>query len=538
MALAAIFARLLGVSPIGRNDDFFALGGDSLIGTQLIAQANRALGGRLVLRDLFEAPCVAGLAARACAAASTEGIPRTPSRPHYPLTRQQRRMWIMAQNETASLAYNMSYSLTLRGSLDIAALRRAFSLLVARHESLRMAFVTVAGEPRARVAAAQEFDLPVLDLQDFDEPAAAAGRAIATEARELLHLDRPPLLRARLIRLSNREHILLVSVHHIVADGLSLNVLMREFNEAYTCFAAGRVPALPPLAVQAKDIAVWQEQLENSDALRPHRDYWLEKLAGEIPCLMLPVDLPRPLEQQFSGGQITLQLGSDLAILRRCCREHGVSLFVLLVAALKVLLHQVTGAEDLLVGSPIAGRERPELEGQIGNYLNTVVLRDTVHRGEPFAALLQRMRGTVTEALVHQVYPFDLLVEELGHRPPPGHHPFFDVQINLMPREAPFLRLGELAVEGVAANNGTTIFDLNFMFAEASSGLSLEIGYATALFEVATVARLGHALLRILVAAARDPSHAVRSLCGLVQEEVEDEKSAFLAAALRVNEEF
>jgi hypothetical protein len=538
--LAGVLAQLLGVSPVGRHDDFFSLGGDSLVGTQLIAQANRALGSRLALRDLFESPTVAGLAVRSGAPpAATEGIPPAPLQPHYPLTRSQRRMWILAQNEIASIAYNMSYSLTLRGELDIPALRQAFGLIVARHESLRIAFVTVAGEPRVRVMPAQEFMLPLHNLQDEADPAAAAGRMIAADAHEPLCLDRPPLLRAGLLRLSEDEHILLVTVHHIVADGLSLNVLMRELNEAYDAFAAGSAPVLAPLPVQATDIAVWQEQQIATDALRPQQAYWVEKLSGPIHSLELPVDRPRPLEQQFRGGQIALHLSSDRELLQRSCKEQGVSLFMLLVAALKVVLHQVTGADDILVGSPVANRERPEFEGQIGHYLNTVVLRDTVHRNETFAVLLRRVRTTVTEALAHQSYPFDLLVEELAPRPAAGHQPLFDVQINLMPGDAPSLRLGELSVEGLATNSGTTIFDLNFMFSETASGLALEIGYATALFEPATVARLGNALLRVLVAAAREPGRTVRSLCAVVDgEDGEVERAAFLKASLQLDGDF
>jgi acyl transferase domain-containing protein len=538
--LAALLAQLLGVFPVGRHDDFFSLGGDSLIGTQLIAQANRVLGSGLALRDLFESPTVAGLAVRSgTPLAATEGIPPAPLQPHYPLTRSQRRMWILAQNEIASIAYNMSYSLTLRGALDVPALRKAFGLIVARHESLRTAFITVAGEPRARIMPAQKFMLPLHDLQDETDPAAAAGRMIAAVAHEPLSLDRPPLLRPSLLRLSEGEHILLVTVHHIVADGLSLNVLMRELNQAYGAFAAGSAPMLAPLPVQATDIAVWQEQQIATGALRGQQAYWVEKLSGPIHSLELPVDRARPLKQQFRGDQIALHLSSDRKLLQRCCQEQSVSLFMLLVAALKVVLHQVTGADDILVGSPVSNRERPEFEGQIGHYLNTLVLRDTVHRNETFAVLLQRVRTTVREALAHQSYPFDLLVEELKPRPAAGHQPLFDVQINLMPGEAPSLRLGELSVEGLATNSGTTIFDLNFMFSETASGLALEIGYAAALFEPATVARLGNALLRVLVAAAREPGRTVRSLCALADGgDGERERADFLKASLQLDEDF
>jgi len=337
-----------------------------------------------------------------------------------------------------------------------------------------------------------------------------------------------------ILRLSEDEHILLVTVHHIVSDGLSLNVLMRELGEAYSAFGAGSVPILAPLPVQATDIAVWEERRIATDALRLHQAYWLEKLSGSLHSLDLPVDRPRPLEQEFKGDQIVLHLSSERELLRQACKDQGVSLFTLLVTALKVVLHQVTGADDILVGSPVANREHPELEGQIGYYLNTVVLRDIVHRNESFAVLLQRVRTTVTEALAHQAYPFDLLVEELA-----PHRPLFDVQINLMPGEAPSLRLGELSVEGSPTSSLTTILDLNFMFSEVGSGLALEIGYATALFEPVTVARLGNALLRVLVAAAREPGRTVRSLCALVDGEDDAvERAAFLKASLQLDGDF
>jgi acyl transferase domain-containing protein len=538
--MAAIWQRILGLASIGTDDDFFALGGDSLIGTQLIAQTNRALGSRLTLRQLFEHSTIAGLAS--CLTASealVAGIPRAPAQPDYPLTHAQRRLWILARNTIASIAYNMTYGLNLDGALDVAALGRAFGFVIARHESLRTAFVVSDGEPRARIYPGSDFDLPVLDLRHRLDPVAAARREIAVEAREPLPLDRPPLLRARLLRLTSDRHILLVTVHHIVADGLSLNVLMRELHDGYSAYASGRRPVLPPLAVQGKDVAVWEQERLADGGLQSDREYWLEKLAGDLPGLDLPTDRVRPPEQQFSGSNVVLQLRDGHAALHRCCRDQGVSLFMMLVAVLKVLLHKLTGAEEILVGSPVAGRDRAELEGQIGHYLNTVVLRDTVRRGETFTALLERVRVTVAEALAHQSYPFDLIIEELAVRPPSGHQALFDVQINLMPAETPTLRLGELAVEAVATDSETTIFDLNFMFSDSPDALTLEIGYATALFEASTVKCWGDALLAVLTGISEDPRRTVRSLCALIEGgEAADEKAGFLAAALQLDDEF
>jgi acyl transferase domain-containing protein/NADP-dependent 3-hydroxy acid dehydrogenase YdfG len=540
--LAAIWQRLLGLAEIGANDDFFALGGDSLIGVQMIAEANRRLGGRLTLRRLYECPTVVGLAAHLgdAAGAAAARVPPAPIEADYPLSHGQRRLWILAHNPTASLAYNMSYGLTLGGALDAAALKRAFGFVIARHESLRTAFVTVGGEPRARIRPNSEFALPVLELTHEHDPAAAARREITAEAREPLALDHPPLLRARLLRLAPDRHILLLTVHHIVADGLSLNVLTRELHEAYAAHVAGQTPVLPELKVQAKDIAVWERSRLAAGALREEREYWLAQLAGELPALDLPTNRRRPQEQQFVGGAVVRRLrAGQAAALQRSCRKHGVSLFTMLAAAVMVQLHQLTGVEEILVGTPVAGRDQAELEGQIGHYLNTVVLRGLVRRSESFTTLLERVRITIAEALAHQSYPFDLLVEELVARPPMGRHPLFDVQINLMPASAPTMRLGNLEAEGFAIDNSTTIFDLNFMFSEGPDALTLEIGYAAALFDRDTVSSWSKAVLAILAAVGEAPGRTVRSLCGLIEGgDTARQNVDFLAAALQLDEEF
>ena len=256
--------------------------------------------------------------------------------------------------------------------------------------------------------------------------------------------------------------------------------------------------------------------------------------------LALPTDRPRPSLQQFSGGQVVLRLPPPAqAALSQRCREEGVTLFMLLVAALKVLLHQATGQADILIGSPVAGREQGELSGQIGYYLNNVVLRDTIRRSEPFTALLQRVRSTVTEAIAHQAYPFDLLIEELVVMPAPGHSPLFDVQLNLMPSEVPALQLGDLAVAGSVTNSQTAIFDLNFMFSDGALGLAVEISYSTALFDAATIQQLGDRLLRLLTAIGQQPEATVRMLCALLEEGASAaERAEFLATSLNLDEEF
>ncbi len=541
--VSEVWQELLGVGHVGVHDDFFELRGDSLLGTQLVASINRRFDSQLSLRDFFERPTIAETAKRLNGHPSSAGEGRirpAAPRPDYPLTHAQKRLWILAQNEDASVAYNMCYSLKLGGALNYEALRRAFGLLVERHESLRTAFVTVSGEPRQQVRAAEPFQLPALDLREARDTNAAVEWELSAEAHAPFSLDRPPLLRARLLRVAESEHVLLVSLHHIINDGLSLNVLMRELDAAYSAFRAGREAELPPLSIQYKDFAVWQQEQFDGEAMRAHRAYWLEKLGGELPALDLPLDRPRPPVQQFGGGQVWLRLAADeQKALRLLCQEQGVTMFMLLAAALKVLLHQLSGQSDIIIGSPVAGREQAELEGQIGYYLNNVVLRDTLSRGEPFTSLLRRVRATVTEALAHQSYPFDRLIEELAVKPAPGRSPLFDVQLNLMPSETPPMRLGDLRVAGTSTQSRTTIFDLNFMFGEGATGLNVEIGYSTALFDAASVERLGEKLLRLLTAVAVRPEATVRELCGLLEEQQPStDKAEFLAAALGLTEEF
>jgi acyl transferase domain-containing protein len=540
--LAALWQGLLGIDGIGVQDDFFALNGDSLLAIQLIAKANRSLDGSLTLRDLFDAPTIAGLAERlhVQSDSSAHAIAPTPPQPDYALSHAQRRLWILAQNPAASVAYNMSYCLRLHGTVNRQALRSAFGIVVQRHESLRTAFIIVGGRPRQRIQPAEPFVLPFTELWQEADPLAAARELVGDEAVTAFRLDRPPLLRAHLVRVAEYEHLLLVSLHHIVGDGLSFNVLMRELNGAYAAFCVGRTPNLPPLPIQYKDFAEWQQRLHDDPSMEACRTYWLEKLGGELPLLALTTDRPRPPFPSFAGGQLLLRLPvSERDLLLQRCRDHGVSLFVLLVAALKVLLHKASGQDDILVGAPVAGRERAELEGQIGHYLNTVVLRDTIRRDEPFTELLQRVRDTVTGALAHQSYPFDKLIEDLSVVPEPGRSPLFDVLINLMPSESLSLQLGDLTVDGYPGWNDTTLFELNFMFSNGPPGLALELAYSTDLFEVATVTELGERLMRLLTEIGKRPETTVRALCSLFDRaEAMADKAAFLAASLQLNEEF
>lgn len=547
--MTSIWSTVLGVEKIGPNDDFFALNGDSLLGTQLMAQINRRFGSRLQIKTLFENPTVSGLSALIAKddapkdnTEEAESITPTAPAEDYPLTHGQKRLWILSQSRDASVAYNMAYNMRLGGPLDTEALQGAFACIVDRHESLRTAFATREGEPRQIVRSGLPFMLPVRDLSGAGDPVEAARDAAKAEARRPFDLAQPPLLRAELLRLSDEDHVLLVSLHHIVCDGLSLNVLMRELHLSYSALRDKAAPTLPPLMLQYRDFAVWQNKQIDSPAMTQHRAYWLDKLQGEIPALDLGDRRSTGRNRGFDGGQVFVTLGrKDRRRLEDLCREQQVTLFMVLTAVFKILLHQASGQEDIVIGTPVAGREVAELDGQIGLYLNNLVLRDRITRRESFKDLLRRVRTTVTDAFAHQPYPYDRLVEDLSSHGGEPRAPLFDVMLNLMPSQDLELQLGDLKLESFMAENDTTLFDLNVMVNDAPSGLAMEFAYNTDRHEAAAVQGLADGYLTLLRSLAADPEQSVRALCarlGRRTGEAATEKAAFLSSALNLDEVF
>ncbi|MEP3114223.1 SDR family NAD(P)-dependent oxidoreductase [Nisaea sp.] len=551
--MTSIWCAVLGLEKIGPNDDFFALNGDSLLGTQLMAQINRRFGSRLQIKTLFESPTVAGLSAliaryQGAEDSTEEAESISPAEPaeDYPLTHGQKRLWILSQSREASVAYNMAYNMRLGGALDTEALRGAFDHIVDRHESLRTAFTTREGQPRQSVRSSLPFMLPVRDFSGRVDPVAAAKEAARTEARRPFDLTQPPLLRAELLRLSDEDHVLLVSLHHIVCDGLSLNVLMRELHEAYNALRDNTKPAHQPLTLQYRDFAVWQNRQVEGAAMTQHRAYWLDKLQGEIPALNLGDRSPASRSTGFDGRQVFVTLArTDRQLLDDLCREQQVTLFMVLTAAFKILLHQASGQEDIVIGTPVAGREVAELDGQIGLYLNNLVLRDRVTRRESFKDLLRQVRTTVSEAFEHQSYPYDRLVEDLSSTGVDGRTPLFDVMLNLMPSQDLDLRLGDLKLESFMAENETTLFGLNVMVNNGASGLAMEFAYNTDRHDAVTIRALADGYLILLRSLAADPEQSVRALCarlgrrtGEAPSETVTAKADFLSSALNLDEVF
>ncbi|HSF40834.1 MAG TPA: condensation domain-containing protein, partial [Thermoanaerobaculia bacterium] len=526
--LAAIWARVLGVSEVGATDDFFALGGHSLLATQLVVEVREAFGVDLPVRAVFRAPTVAAQAeAMALARAEGGGFPAAgPILPvsregRIPLSFAQERLWFLDRLTPGSPAYNLPVALRVRGELDLSALARAVAAVVERHEALRTTFVDLEGKPAQKIAPASGWSLPMRDLSDSPDPESEARRLAAAEAARPFDLARGPLLRTELLRLGPGEHVLLLTVHHIAADLWALGILVREVATFYAAGTTGRPAGLPELPVQYADFAVWQRGWLQGEVLERQLAFWRERLAGAPPALDLPTDRPRPPVQSLRGAALPFSAGPELtAALAGFGRSRGATLFMTLTSALAVLLGRLAGQEDVVLGAPIANRQRPELAGLVGMFVNTLALRVPLAGNPAFAGLTDRVRSLALDAFAHQDVPFEKLVEELETRRDLSRHPLF--QVVLAFQNVPLGRVevpGGLSLEPLGLDSATTQFDLTFTLQETGGDLAGAIEAATDLFDAATVRRLAGHLRTLLEGAVAAPETALADLPLLTREE-------------------
>jgi amino acid adenylation domain-containing protein len=523
--LAGIWAELLGRERVGADDDFFALGGHSLLATQLTSRVRETFGVELPLRTVFEAPTLAALAAailRERGRDSEENpeplLVRVPRHGDLPLSFAQQRLWFLDRLVPGNPFYVMAFGLRLEGLLDVRALVDALREVGRRHESLRTTFQAVEGEPRQVVSNEVNLELPLIDLSGL-EPDRRDGelRALGRdEARRPFDLERGPLLRGLLARLSDRDHGLLLLLHHIVADGWSMGVLRRELSVLYEAFAEGRPSPLPELPVQYADFAVWQRRWLSGETLERQLDYWRRQLAGVPPVLDLPFDHPRPAVETFRGGIAGFALPEGLSSrLSALSRGMGATLSMTALAAFDLLLARYTGRDDVVVGSAVANRNRREIEDLIGFFVNVQVLRTDLSGAPTFAELAGRVREMSLAAFAHQDLPFDKLVEELQLPRDLAHHPLCQVMYgfqNFPRHEARVRGLSFAPLEEETTDTGTAKADLLLFLAEAGGVLQGWLEYNRDLFETATITRMHRHLTALLAAAAEDPGRPVSAL--------------------------
>ena len=538
--LREIWCEVLGVDQLSVEANFFDLGGHSLLATQVMSRAEKVFGVRLELRQLFEQPTVRGLGheieRRQQERHRVQGTEREAvelkrrervASEAVPLSYGQQRLWFLDRLVPNSPVYNVPRAVRLRGPLAVPALHAALNEIARRHATLRTRFADSASEPRQVVAAPRPLSLPLVDLSGLPAPVRAemADGLLVGEARRPFDLTGGPLLRLLLLRLSAEEHVLCLTLHHIVSDAWSFALLGQELTQLYRAFAVGARSGLAELELQYTDYAHWQREWVAGGGLAGQLDYWREQLAGAVGALTLPTDYARPPVQTFRGARQRLRLSGRLQEqLRRVCREAQVTLFMLLLAAFKTLLWRYTGRGELTVGTVVANRRQRELEELIGFFVNTLPLRTEVGAGrQSFLEFLWQVRGVTLGAYEHQEVPFEWLVEELQPERSLSHMPLFQTALVLQNAPGGEVRLNEVRVEEVEVETGTAKFDLLVQALEAESELVLWLEYSTDLFGEATIRRLGkqlEQLLESIVAAPAQPLAELRLLTAGEQQQL------------------
>ncbi|HEX6910409.1 MAG TPA: amino acid adenylation domain-containing protein, partial [Longimicrobium sp.] len=521
-ALAEIWSDVLGVERVGRRDHFFALGGHSLLVARVVSRVRQVLGAQVEFGAVFEHPVLRDLAEALAAAGRAELPPigRADRGARLPLSHAQQRLWFLEQMGGLGSAYHMSKRMRLRGALDREALGRALDRLVARHETLRTTFAVVDGEPEQRIAP-ETAGLALVERDLAGRPDDAA-RVMADEAAAPFDLERGPLVRALLLRLADDDHVLLLTMHHVVSDGWSAGVLADELSALYAAFREGRPDPLPALPIQYADYAAWQRRWVADEVLERQAAYWTRTLAGAPALLEVPTDHPRPARPDHAGASLRVMLDEPLtAGLKALGRRHGTTLFMTLMAGWATVLARLSGQREVVIGTPTANRGRREVEGLIGFFVNTLALRVDLSGRPTVAQLLEQVKARALEAQQNQDIPFEQVVERVDPVRTLAHTPLFQALFTW--QSAP---RGEMALPGLelahvpGVERTTTKFDLSLSLAEAGGRIvGGALTYATSLFEQATMERhLGY-LRRVLEQMVADDAQPVDGLELLPDEE-------------------
>jgi amino acid adenylation domain-containing protein/FkbH-like protein len=523
-----IFVDILQLEWVSMQDNFFDIGGHSLLGAQIISRIRLALGIEVPIYNLFEAETIGKFCAFVEAAfRSKQGVglpPLVPTerRERLPLSFAQQRMWFLDQLQPGNAFYTIVAPFRVSGPLHVAALEQSLQEMVRRHEVLRTVFVMLEEEPCQIIASSFHLPLPLVDLNGLskDVRRAELRRQVALEAQQPFHLARGPLLRAWLFRMEAQEHVLLLTLHTSISDGWSRGIVMRELTALYQAFRAGENHHLPALPVQYADFALWQRQWLQGEALATQTSYWLQHLASAPTRLELPTDRPRPAIQTYRGGhQAVFVPGSVTQALKDLSQREGCTLFMTMLAAFLVLLSRYSGQEDIVIGTPVAGRNLGELEDLIGFFANTLALRTDLSGNPTFLELSQRVREVALGGYTHQDLPFEKLVEIVQPERNLSHSPLFQVMFTLqdalsLTRESTWLAPAELEIETETAK-----FDLSLFLSNGVHGLEGVIEYNTDLFDSATITSLLRHWSILLEGIISNPHERLASLPLLTTEE-------------------
>ncbi len=505
--MSEIWKELLKVDQVGANSNFFELGGHSLKATQLIARIHKEMQLEVLLHDVFDHPVLEDLCNVMSGASKRafEPIPILNNAPYYDVSYSQNRLWILDQVDPNSALYNMPLSFVLKGSLDVTQLENAFNQVIDRHESLRTNFIAIEDVPKQVIHAESKFKLKFEDLSNGSSASDKAQKLIEAEASIPFDLKEDSLIRSLLIKEQKDQFRLIFVMHHIISDGWSMGQFMNELMLRYS----NQEGVLEPLNLQYKDFASWQNTQILSDQ-KQHKSYWNNKLNGDLPTLTLPYDLERPNKMSFKGQTYSYQLEPDLASqINAFCKTNNVSLYTLMLSVVNVLLHRYSNQNDLLIGSPNAGRNHPDLANQLGFYVNTIVLRTKLESSDSFQKLLKDTHQNVLESLEHEMYPYDKLVEDLGVERASNRNPLFDVMLSVqnLDNKPKKNEIEGLKITTNTSNFKVSKFDLTFIFSEHQEKNEIRGGieYSTDLFKKDSILEMSVVIEKILSQILENP---------------------------------
>lgn len=523
-----LWSTTLGLNKENPPNNFFHAGGDSVLAIQLLSQIRKVLGTEISIKEFFTEPTLSNLTEQVVASCKVRysfenlTIQPTPRGNEIPMSFAQQRLWFLDKLVPDNPFYNIASAIRIIGSLDIPILEYSLNEIIRRHESLRTNFSSVTEQPVQIISSSLILSIPIIDLSAFPdaEKESEVHRLAVQEARRTFDLAHDPLVRLSLLRVDSECHIALLTMHHIVSDGWSMGVFIQELGILYEVFLQNKQSPLPEPSIKYVDFAIWQREWLKQGSLNKQMQYWRDRLAGSPPSLQLPTDHPRPAIQTFKGKRYPIEISPGLSnAAKALSRQENVTLFMILLAAFKVLLYHYTGQDDIVVGSPVSNRNRAEIEPLIGFFVNTLAFRTNLSGNPTFRELVHRVSDVVVDGLVHQDLPFEKLVDELHLDRDLSRTPLFQANFALQnaPTEEP--HLSNLYVEILDIDNGTTRFDLALELRESSTGILGRFEYSTDLFDEITIARISQQFQIILESVVTNPDQIISNLNILTKEE-------------------
>lgn len=528
--LTKMWQEVMEAKRISINDNFFELGGHSIRAIRIISRIYKELHVKMSLREYLSNPTIRELSAYISTLGKSgyQPIVAVEKSDVYPLSPAQKRLWVLDQLDGQTGAYNMTVAYTIHGALQPEILKRTFAEIISRHDSLRTTFSTDKDEPVQVIHPFSEdrMDWEYIAFEGEENPGdenSPVRRWIEGSAITPFNLSTGPLLRVRMARLSDNEHLFACTMHHIISDGWSLRILMNEVRECYECLVDNREIPWQPLSIQYKDYAAWQHQQLQRESHAVHKAYWLEQFADDLPVLDMPASYPRPAVRSGKGGAFHLVIdAATTAQLKAYAEKKSATVFMVLLTTLDALLYRYTGQNDFVIGVPVAGREQDELAGQVGFYLNLLALRTRISENDDYAQLLEKTRETTLSAFAHQAYPFDMLVNQLNPDRDISRSPLFDILLsfdNTSIENSELSGLGNAVIQPFTLSSRSNKYDLAFYCYEYAGELQANIEFSRDLFSDAYIERLSRHFVALMKAGIENDSISIHRISYMGEEE-------------------